>query len=422
MSYVIISSVERLAKAFSIQFETKMSFDTLIYTCLEQTRGIIEILPDIDGVILLKPVAAKELSFFLKKVDISNLKIVIPFDQECEIDLPRWTDEEDIFSLLQNENATEAPKAAKKDYYRVPISHLDILNTAPVDYYIMLGDERKYLKVINQSEDNFKMALAKLASRKIKKLYVKDDQLETMLLEVRKVSEKSKRSSDPIDHIKIQEETFALMQSIGFSSRALKLANSSINDMKIKLDGEVDTKKLLNTLYTKSTNKSYQLTYMTSLISVNIVSSFEWFDESMREALINASFFNDINLKEDDVFVRDLKRLKSVEGTDQLDLLEHALRNSESLRSTSLSHLEASCKIICEHHGDKSGRGFGNNLSELGKLSGIFIISEEFCSRLINTKDGKINVGSILKEISSIYTGKSVQVYCQAILNIFKAS
>jgi hypothetical protein len=421
MTYVIVSSVERLAKAFSIQLETKLGFETLVHTSLEQTRGMLEILPHIEGVVLLKAVPENNMNFFLKKVDLTGLKFLVPTDQVCESEVDRWNTEEEIFDLLVSKSIEDKPLEEVPEYCKVPISHMDILDVAPVDYYFMIGDQRKYLKVINSKEDNFKMALAKLASRKIKELYVKGVDLDDMLLEIKKITE-SMPSKNKIDHLKIQEEVFALMQSVGFSTQALQLATNSIGEIKKKLNSDVDTKTLLNTLYTKSSNKSYQLTYMTSIISVNVVSSFDWFQENMREVLINASFFNDTSLSGDQVFVRDLKALNSVEGTAQLDILEHAFKNSESLKSSNLNFLDATCKVICEHHGDKSGRGFGTDLTSLGKLSGIFIISEEFCWRMLNAENGKINVGSILKDISNMYKGKSVQAYCQAILNIFKAS
>ena len=422
MTYVIINTVERLAKAFSIQLETKLGLETIIHTSLEQTRGMIEILPHIEGVVLLSSVPEKELNFFVNKIDISKLKLIIPTDQQCETDLSRWSKHEEIFDFIEGGIPEEIKVKPNKDYYKVPISHLDILDIAPVDYYIMIGDQRKYLKVINEKEDNFKMALAKLASRKIKSLFVKGDDLDSMLLEIKNISDTVKKSKNSINHLKIQEEVFVLMQSVGFSTQALQLATNSISDMKEKLNSDVDTKTLLNTLYTSSSNKSYQLTYMTSLISVNIVTSFDWFQENMKEILINASFFNDINLSQEEVFVRDISEMNTLKGNSQLEVLEHAFSNSNSLSTSSLNFLDGITKIILEHHGDKSGRGFGTDLSYLGKLSGIFIISEEFCVRLLNAKDGKVNVGSILKEISSIYTGNSVQAYCQAILNIFKAS
>ncbi|WP_127716063.1 hypothetical protein [Halobacteriovorax sp. HLS] len=418
MSYILVNKNESHSKAISLQLKTKFSIDIILYTTLEQARGMLEILPDIKGVLLLASVSASDMEYFLKKTESLDFKLIVPREQPSGEKCTLWETNEDLIDFIAEQEKTE--QSTEGDFCKFPVSHLNILKSAPVDYYLMIGDNRKFLKVINKSDSDFQEALSKVHARKIKYLYVHNEDVPMMLKSVEKIFHDTSVKKKEVDFIKVQEEVYGLMQSVGLSESALNLAQESIEGITDRLSSSKDTKKLLNSLYVNSTSKSYQLTYMTAVVSVNLLSQFSWSTKEMRVALINAAFFNDIKLEGDDVFHRNLESIKNIKGTKNIEILEHASKTAEFLEKTSLSQLQQTCKIVREHHGERSGVGFSYNLSGISKLSDIFIVSEEFCIDMIHAKGGKINIGNILKSISQRYSGKFVNEYCQALLNIFK--
>lgn len=418
MSYILVNKNESHSKAVSLQLKTKFSVDIILHTTLEQARGMLEILPDIKAVLLLSSVAASDMEYFLKKSESLEFDLIVPKDQPSSEECKKWETNEDIFQFVSALEHGE--EASVEEFCKFPVSHLNILKTAPVDYYLMIGDNRKHLKVINKSESDFQDALSKVNARKIKYLYVHKEDVPLMLKSVEEIFRDDSVKKKEVNFIKVQEEVYGLMQSVGLSSTALNLAQESIDGITERLSSSKDTKKLLNNLYVNSSSKSYQLTYMTAVVSVNLLSQFSWSTKEMKIALINASFFNDIKLEGDDVFHRSLESLKDIKGARKIEVLEHASTTAEFLENTKLEQIQQTCQIVREHHGERGGIGFSNNLSGTSKLSDIFIISEEFCIDMIHAKDGKIHIGNILRSISQRYSGKNVKEYCQALLNIFK--
>jgi hypothetical protein len=419
MRYVIVCSVERLAKALAIQLETKFEVDTLIHTTLEQARGMIDILPDIERLILLKEVPLKDFDFFLSKIDQTSIDLIIPKGQESssEQSFKRWSEEEEIFSHLSEDSSS-----SEEEYVKFSVGHLDILDKAPVDYYIMLGEKRKFLKVINCDDADYKSSLKKLDDRKVSDIYVRKEDISTVLASISSVFKGEVDKDRPIDVLKVQEEVYNLMQAVGVSSTSLKHACEYVDEIKDKLNSNQDTKQLLNSVYLKSSNISYQLTYMTALISTKVLESFEWSNTGMKTALINCAYFNDIDIDTKYSLIRSKEELESVEKNLRADILGHALQAANSLKNSKLSELDNTCRVILEHHGDKSGIGFGTDLGKLSKLSGIYILCEEFCCEILRAEKGKVEVGKILTMLKSKYSGDSVEDICQSILSVFKDS
>lgn len=418
MRHIIVSTQEKIAKALAIQIETKLNVETLIRANLDQARGMLEILPDVEKFILLHPVSEKEMNFFLSKIDTSTIDLIIPEGQEYEGEptVRKWSEDVDVFSLLEDQG-----EMSEDDYIKFSIAHLDILDTSPVDYFIMIGEKRKFLKVINRDETDYAEALTRLHDRKIENVYIQKEDVSAVLKSISNVFIKESDKLKPVDVIKIQEEVYTIMQNVGISEASLKVASDYIEDTKERLSSNKDTKKLLNAVYLTSSNVSYQLTYMTALICSKVISSFSWSNSEMKNALINCAFFNDMNLDSSLTLIRSEVELKGIDKDQRMDILEHALKAANGLMSsTNVSALESSCKTILEHHGDPSGIGFGTDLDRLTKLSGIFIICEEFCCEIIKSEKGKVEIGKILSALKSKYSGKSVDQTCQSILEIFK--
>jgi len=419
MSYIIVSSDERFSKAFSLRLQAKIGVSSILQPNLEQARGFMDILPDVEGIILLKEVSETEFQYFMERVSLENLDLIIPNEQIFDTDgtkIKRWKDHDEIISLLSTtENEVEL------DYYSFSLAHLEIFSTAPVDYYMMLGEERKYIKMINVGETDLKRSIDNLKKKKIGQIFINKEDVNSLLSRIEKLM--SDEFSNPkISPIKLQEQSFKVLKQLGLSIHGLELAQKSADSLIAELESKDDTKSFLSKLYSKSSDRSYQLTYMTSLISVNVLSKFDWATESMKKDLVFASFFNDLHLSGELAFVRTNESFNKLDRSVQADVLSHTVKsNKEILSIDALSQGEAAT-IILQHHGAVNGNGFGTELDQIRPLSALFLICEEFCVGLLNSEGGKVNIPEILKSIKQTYKGKSVEKYCQAIIDVFKGS
>lgn len=419
MSYIIVGSDERFSKAFSLRLQAKIGVSSILQPSLEQARGFLDILPDVEGVVLLNEVSETEFQYFMEKVSLEDLDLLIPKEQIGDVEgtkVKRWAAHEEIIDLL---SATE--NELELAYYSFSLSHLEIFESAPVDYYIMIGDERKYLKIINVGESDLSRSIDKLKKKKVGQVFITKEDIGPLLTRIEELMG-AEFSNPSISPIKIQEQTFKVLKQLGLSDHGLELAQKSADSLIETMNNKDDTKGFLSKLYSKSNDRSYQLTYMTSLMSVNVLSKFDWATECMKKDLVFASFFNDLNLKGELAFVRNNESFEKLDREVQGDVLSHAIKShKEILEIDFLSQGEAAT-IILQHHGAVNGNGFGYELDLIRPLSSLFLICEEFCVGVINSEGGKVNIPEILSSIKKTYNGKSVEKYCQAILEVIKGS
>ncbi|OUR97321.1 hypothetical protein A9Q84_13435 [Halobacteriovorax marinus] len=419
MSYIIVSSDERFSKAFSLRLQAKIGVSSILQPSLEQARGFLDILADVEGIILLKPVPETEFQYFIDRASLDDLEVLIPDEQIASTEsssIKRWKLHDDIIELL---GTTENP--LELDYFSFSLSHLSIFNIAPVDYYMMLGDDRKYLKIINKGETDLKKHIAQLHKKEIGQIYIEKSDVPALLERIEDLM-KDEFSKSPIDPIKLQEQTYQVLKQLGLSDFGLQLARTSVDSLIESIDSKDDTKGFLNSLYTNSNDRSYQLTYMTSLMSINVLAKFDWATDSMKKDLAFASLFNDLGLSGELVFVRGKNSLGMLSSDVAKKVKTHAYDTYEGLLKQKQLELGEAATIILQHHGSVNGQGFGSELDLIRPLSALFLVCEEFCVGVINSKGGKVNIVGILSSIKKTYRGKSVDKYCSVILDLFKAS
>lgn len=132
----------------------------------------------------------------------------------------------------------------------------------------------------------------------------------------------------------------------------------------------------------------------------------EWSAESTKEKLIVASIIQDINLKNEGLYlIRSINDpdLKLFTDEEQLQFKEHP-RIAQEIAKLFNGYTELDF-ILKEHHEHPHGDGFpsGIGASSLTTISCVFIVSTHFLSRISRSPNGLTDLRDVLSSMRKTY-------------------
>lgn len=304
------------------------------------------------------------------------------------------------------------------DYAPIYITNFYVMNKAPCDTFIKLsrstGDE--YIKRIHAEDEFDKAAIQKYEGQGVTELYIPRAQqaifLEAQLKQyLASISDESK--PEPV-LLELRSDAYdinqTLLQNTGITEQMILMSQASIKAMAKSV---VQNKKLGGLLKNILNNKgsfAYKHSYLISVFSSACMMKMEWAEKKQFEMNVEkmtfAAFFHDILLTEE----------KHMRIRNKLDLYQAKLDNKEKEIVTEHANKMATFvhemkqapqgaeQIIREHHGMRNGIGYAEvYTSNLGAMSIMFIVLEDFVTSILDFKEKKMSIAEIIKDMDEKY-------------------
>jgi hypothetical protein len=304
------------------------------------------------------------------------------------------------------------------DYIPIEIQNFYVMNKAPCDTYIKLsrstGDQ--YVKRIHSGDEFDKEGIKKYEAQGVTELYVPKDQKNLFLeaqLKQYLVSITDASKPEPI-LVELRSDAYEINQTLikntGITEQMILMSQASVKAMVASVAHNKKLGSLLKNILNNKGSFAYKHSYLISVFASACMHKMEWSEDKQLEANIErmtfAAFFHDILLIEE-VHIRirnkvDLYQAK-LEGKEKELVLEHANKMASLVHEMKFAPRGAE-QIIREHHGARNGIGYSEVYSSnLGAMSIMFIVLEDFVSSLLDFKENKQSIKEIIEVMVESY-------------------
>ncbi len=304
------------------------------------------------------------------------------------------------------------------DYIPIEIQNFYVMNKAPCDTYIKLaratGDQ--YVKRIHSGDEFDKEGIKKYESQGVTELYVPKDQKNLFLeaqLKQYLVSITDNSKPEPV-LVELRSDAYDINQTLikntGITEQMILMSQASVKAMVASVAHNKKLGSLLKNILNNKGSFAYKHSYLISVFASACMHKMEWSEDKQLEANIErmtfAAFFHDILLIEEvHIKIRnkvDLYQAK-LEGKEKELVLEHANKMASLVHEMKFAPRGAE-QIIREHHGARNGIGYSEVYSSnLGAMSIMFIVIEDFVSSLLDFKENKLSIKEIIEVMGERY-------------------
>jgi response regulator RpfG family c-di-GMP phosphodiesterase len=317
------------------------------------------------------------------------------------------------------------PDQVLADYSLISIEQLKSLDVAPVDLFIKLGEEEKFVKRFSRDAPIEKDFLEKCLQRNVQHLFLRTEDRGVVTQYLTRILLEKIRNLDGAENDQNQGSILELvynqikksnhvaqesLKEIGLKEEVMVLATETVNTVVRQLEKNRSLVNNIRKIMLNSSSLSYRHSYMSMMIAYSVLNQFSWANRIHYESIVFCGFFHDISLnKESLISIQNNDELTNAKLDEkELALVKrHALLSSEFIQNKTFPG-EADV-IIRQHHGSETGEGFVNQVNDkIHRLALIFMISEAFTMRVIKSSNGQIDIAGILKDILQSYTGSHV--------------
>lgn len=304
------------------------------------------------------------------------------------------------------------------DYIPIEIQNFYVMNKAPCDTYIKLsrstGDQ--YVKRIHSGDEFDKEGIKKYEAQGVSELYVPKDQKNLFLeaqLKQYLVSITDVSKPEPV-LVELRSDAYDINQTLikntGITDQMILMSQASVKAMTASVAHNKKLGSLLKNILNNKGSFAYKHSYLISVFASACMTKMEWSEDKQFEANIErmtfAAFFHDILLTEEKhLRIRnkvDLYQAKLEDKEKEL-VLEHANKMASLVHEMKFAPRGAE-QIIREHHGARNGIGYSEVYSSnLGAMSIMFIVLEDFVSSLLDFKEKKLSIKDILEDMLERY-------------------
>lgn len=407
------------AALISTQCQTEIESEFVIVNSAAQGQTLFLQSRDFDLVILYDPnnqdCADRLHNIILKRYKETH---IIHFTDSSTKD--RFPYRDDLSYLiattkgyLEALNKLQHKEYKKSDYIKLHIEFLENFKQVPTEISILIND--KYVRILNKNDTLTDSLIQKYKDKKIKYVYLSKLDRKIFVQTIASTFESNLNSpSKEIDPEQVKETIYKLLSDIGISPEVTTLANQAVEAVIHKMQTMPNIQQALQELFKNPGGFRFKFNYMTGMLAFTLLNdpSITWASESNKEAMIQASLFNDTLLEQDEwVKVRteeDLQKLDVTEGQKD-DIRKHALMTSVEYKRAGIFPPEAS-KIIKHHHGNSNGVGFNKDitLSPLSPLSYYYIVAEEFSFRVLTSENKKVHIKKIIQDIEEYFNSMKI--------------
>lgn len=303
---------------------------------------------------------------------------------------------------------------ARPDKYDIAAEFLNLLFTCPCDVFDRKGE--KLEKVFSAGEVVPRAKIAKFAKEKRTFVVASIQRLKL----VNAVTEQALRAAEELASDKLPETkkiailsasadmVAAQFQHAGMDEETVKLANASIKAVEKIAESASNVGNLVKQLLDAQGGYRYAHCQLITFLGFHVIKMMGWWGDDQRAILSQASFYHDISLNTDEyarvASAKDAAALAKGDAEVEELLMAHAQLAARELQTAPEISPEV-IRVVIQHHGSPTGRGFATDIAKLDNLAKTFIISEAWCDYLmeIATSDAKADPEKRIKELKEIY-------------------
>ncbi len=278
-------------------------------------------------------------------------------------------------------------------YFEFPNKYLSFLHSSPCPVFFSRGDEmteaflageelsrKKIRAAVQASEGSFYVESA----ARLKFVNAFTDQVhgaaENLASDESNPVKKMLAASTSMDIVAMQ------FQQAGVDRSILGLAASCVAAIEQIADRSPSLRALWADLSKAEGGYRFDHCQLITFIGFHMIKSMGWWGKYQRKVLSQAAFFHDIFLLTDeDARIHSANDLKKsgIKKTERINLiLTHAQRAARELGSISEIDSEV-VRVVLQHHGTKTGKGFARDLTGLENIAKVFIVAEEWADYVI---------------------------------------
>lgn len=305
------------------------------------------------------------------------------FSKSHQIDLERKADKEDPI----------------KDFCSLPIEDFVTGSKVLFPIYLKLSD-RKMIKISNQGEDLPRDMLARLKSKGINYLYIKNEDFKAYTLMVNDLGLKIKNSPLPKEKkAKFFEEVTKQIYRLGMAKdldqELFDLAQSNLN-VTLSIYAECkDTSSLIDDMM-NSGNDLFAHSLNVSILATAMAKNIGWTSPSKLFLVSTAGLFHDVGKKDfsEEMLAKPFSKLSDEERELYM---KHSEIGAELVKALD-TFPDGLDQIIMHHHEQVDGSGFPNGFGrvKIHPVAKMINIADAFCHELVIRKSSSAALDAIL--------------------------
>jgi len=316
----------------------------------------------------------------------------------------------------------------KERFKRVRIRRFLNFNNVSCDVFLKLRKE-KYIKIINAGEGYNDDQLEHYQKKNVRYVFIPMEQYEEFmnafgdiildkLSLVQNMGAEVKQAAELVifDHIQNMASEF------GISKKTATMVRGAI-------DSNLDTlKKMKNVMdiidkMMKGNNYISEHSLLLSYIAGQICNKTSWGNQNSIEKLSMAALFQDCCIENEQLAIEhdQIKTLNKDWDKKDFETVEEHMGRAAAMINSGESIFADVDTIIIQHHENPDGSGYPRGLGSLSvsPLSAIFIIAEDFVSKIFGKKKSEVDINAIKKEFETKYSKGNYKKPLKAFLEAF---
>lgn len=300
---------------------------------------------------------------------------------------------------------------SRDDLHPMRLRNFYLFESVPYDVYIELT-ATKFGKVITKDKFYSHQIIQNYSRKNIKYLYLRKDEhlkfLDTSIKNLLKIydAKLADRKKYVTLHLKTAFFVHQFIRAVSVSDEVNKLAHLFIDSVSTLVRNYESITDLLDGVSETGNITFAEQTVASAYVCEKILLNMGWTADMTRGKLILASLLQDISMSNDDlVKIRSLNdpNLKMFTDEEQEDFKVHPQKAAQI--STFFNGFSDVDFILLEQHEHPTGDGFpkGLNSSGLTTISCIFILANNFVSRMALTPKSPTQYKDILNNMKRVY-------------------
>ena len=317
---------------------------------------------------------------------------------------------------------------SREDLHPMRLKNFYLFDQLPYDVYIELTST-KFGKVIAKDKFYTHQLIQNYSKKGIKYLYLRKDEhlkfLDTSIKNLLKIysGKLSDRKKYLTLHLKTAYFFHQFIKAASVSDEINKITHHFIDSVSSLMRSSDNLNELLDSI-TESGNMTFaEQSVGTAYVCEKILHNMGWTADMTRGKLILASLLQDVTLQNDDLIkIRSINdpNLKMFTEEEQEDFKLHPQKAAhQATLFTGFSDVDF---ILIEQHEHPTGDGFpkGLNSSGLTTISCIFILANNFISRLAVTSKSGSQYKEIITNMKRVYNVGNFKEPLKALEKCFK--
>lgn len=335
---------------------------------------------------------------------------------------------ESIEWVKQEEFEESILEFSRDDLHKMRLRNFYMFEQLPYDVYLELTPT-KFGKVITKNKVYSQQLIQNYSRKNIKYLYLrKDDHLKFLDVSIKNLlkiydAKLTDRKKYIVLHLKTMFFIHQFIKTLSVSDDIVKLTNQFIDTSRDVVKSQEGMCDLMDMLAENANMTFAEHSLATAYVCESILYHMGWSADMSRDKLLLASILQDISLNNDEMIkIRSLNdpNFKMLSEEDQLEFKNHPLKAAQL--STFFSGFSDVDFILNEQHEHPTGDGFpkGLNSSGLTTISCIFILANNFVTRVATSNKGPGTYKEILGSMKRVYSTGNFKDPLKALEKSFK--